>query len=95
LTEEMAREHPWAIDAVNYLDRRRAAGAAGECALPELFTAVAAHHGELTLTAFQEGLRKMHHRRAVLLRPAPDDGVMDRPEYALLDGDCVYYYAQR
>jgi hypothetical protein len=90
----MAREHPWAIDAVNYLDRRRTAGG-GECALPELFAALAAHHPELTLAAFQDGLRKMHHRRAVLLRPAPDDAPMDRPEFALLDGDCVYYFAQR
>lgn len=92
LPEEVARQWPWAIDALNYLDRRRAGGAEDDCPLPELFAAVAAHHPGLSVEAFQDGMRQLNRRRAVLLRPADE---MDRPEFALLDGDCVYYLARR
>src|SRR6185437_6185614 len=36
---EVLEAHPWAVDALNYLDRREGAGATDACALPELFAA--------------------------------------------------------
>jgi hypothetical protein len=92
--DEVARDHPWAIDALNYLDRRRTAGSADPCPLHELFAAVRAHHADLGLTAFHEGLRHLHHRKALLLRPAAQDQ-LTHPEFALLDGPVVYYLAVR
>lgn len=92
---EVARDHPWAIDALNYLDRRRTAGAPERCPLPELFAAVVEHHPQLPLSAFQDGLRILHHRKAVLLRPPTSDEEMTGPEFALLDGAIIYYYAVR
>ncbi len=94
LPDEVAREHPWAIDALNYLDRRRTGGAAGPCPLPELFAAVKEHHAGLGPSAFHDGLRQLHRRKALLLLPA-EDGQMSHPEHALLDGTRVYYLAQR
>jgi hypothetical protein len=94
LPDEVARAHPWAIDALNYLDRRRTAGAADPCTLHELFAAVRDHHPGLGLTAFHDGLRQLHQRRALLLAPAAN-GQMTHPEYALLVGSLVYYLAVR
>ena len=73
---EVIESHPWAVDALNYLDRRRSAGAAEACELPELFAAVAGHHAGLSLPAFHDGLRRLHQRRAVRLRPADDAATM-------------------
>lgn len=95
LPQEVAEAHPWAIDALNYLDRRRASGGVDDCPLPELFAAVLHHHPELSLTAFHDGLRRLHQRRAVLLKPANDPMTMTQPEFALLEGDCVFYFAVR
>ena len=92
---ELAREHPWCIDALNYLDRRRTAGAPEACPLPELFAAVAEHHPALPLGAFHEGLRRLHQRKAVLLRPAASGADLPSPEFALYDGSEVYYFAVR
>jgi hypothetical protein len=83
------------VDALNYLDRRRSAGAAGDCPLPELFAAVASHHPQLGLPEFHEGLRQLDQRRAVRLRPANSDEEVTRAEYALLAGTSVCYYAVR
>jgi hypothetical protein len=93
LPEDMARDCPWAIDALNYLDRRKSGGAAGDCPLPELFASLRRAHAGLTLGAFHEGLRRLHERHALRLRPA--DGPLAQPEFALLDGEAVYYTAAR
>ena len=37
LPKELVEQYAWAVDAVNYLERRKSSGAAGECPLPELF----------------------------------------------------------
>jgi hypothetical protein len=92
---EVLEAHPWSVDALNYLDHRRTAGAATDCPLPELFDAVAAHHPALTLNEFREGLRRLHQRRALRLRPAAAGEEVARPEYALLDAGGVCYYAVR
>lgn len=93
--DDILRDHPWAIDALNYLDRRRTAGAPDACPLPELFAGVALHHPTLAVAAFHEGLKQLHRRKAVLLRPADAPEQMTNPEYALFDEAMVYYLAIR
>jgi DNA-binding PadR family transcriptional regulator len=93
LPEDVARDCPWAIDAINYLDRRKSGGATGDCPLPELFAALRRAHAGLTLGAFHDGLRRLHQRHALRLKPAA--GPLAQPEFALLDGDAVYGCATR
>ena len=40
LPPDLAEAYPWAIDALNYIDRRRNGGAPDDCPLPELFAAL-------------------------------------------------------
>jgi len=101
LPPEIAESHPWAIDALNYLDRRRlAAGPAANgdgclCPLPELFAALARPHPGLSVHDFHEGLRRLHDRRLIQLQPAASLADLPQPEYALLEGAAVLYYAAR
>jgi hypothetical protein len=83
------------VDALNYLDRRRNGGATGPCPLPELFGALARQHAGLSVTAFHEGLRRLNDCRAVQLQPADGPGELPQPEYALLDGGALLYFAAR
>jgi hypothetical protein len=100
---EVVTAHPWTVDALNYLDRRRLAagpeagdnGASPECPLPELFTALVRQHPGLSVSAFHEGLRRLHERRLLHLRPAAGLADLSQPEYALLDSGAVLYYAAR
>jgi|SRR5579883_1865480 len=85
---------PWAIPALEYLDRRKSAGAVGECPLPELFQAVTKHSPDLTLPAFQDGLRRLADIRAVRLAPAVP-GEMTEPEFAFVRDGKLMYYAGR
>lgn len=88
-----AAQVPWSQHALGYLDRRRSGGAPGECPLPELFAAVRDHQAELTVTAFQDGLRRMQDWG--LLRLLPFTGPVSElpePEYALPDGASMCYY---
>ena len=87
---------PWAGAAVAYLDRRRGSGAPGECSLPELFAALRDPFPDLSVPAFHDGLRWLHDRQA--LRLLPYAGRLDdlpQPEYALVDGVELLYYATR
>jgi hypothetical protein len=95
LPPEVIRDYPWAIDALNYLDRRRLGGATGECSLPELFAAVRLHHAELSIPVFHDGLRKMHERRALRLRPPGTPEEVSQPEYALWHEGAVLYQVER
>jgi hypothetical protein len=95
LPAEVAEAVPWGIDALNYLDRRRNGGAPQDCPLPELFAALAYRHPDLSVTAFHDGLRRLHERRALRLQPANAAGDLPQPEYALLDSGKVLYYAAR
>src|SRR5579885_166794 len=65
--ENVAAEVPWALDAVEYLERRRSGRAPGDCALPELFAALAEKHPALSVAAFHEGLRRLHGLRVLRL----------------------------
>jgi hypothetical protein len=95
LPPEIAAACPWSVDAVNYLDRRKSGGAAGDCPLPELFAAVAGQHDGLTVGAFHDGLRRLHDRRVLRLRPAAGAEALHQPELALFDGAAILYYAHR
>jgi hypothetical protein len=82
---------PWAVEALEYLDRRREGGAAGDCPLPELFHAVRVKFPVLHLPAFQDGLRRLHDVRAVRLTADTSDGIAE-PEYAaVVDGRLMYW----
>ncbi len=98
LPPEIAEAHPWAIDALNYLDRRRLAAHnvdASKCPLPELFAALLRQRADLSLRAFHEGLRRLHDRRLIQLQPAASLADLPQPEYALLEGAAVFYYVAR
>jgi hypothetical protein len=101
LPPEIAQEHPWAIDALNYLDRRRlAAGTSANgdtlsCPLPELFAALMRQHPDLSVRMYHEGLRRLHERRLVQLQPAASLDDLPQPEYALLEGAAVFYHVAR
>src|SRR5207302_1528569 len=58
VADPVAKLVPWAIDAMEYLDRRATGGAMGDCPLPELFHAVRVHFPELALSAFHAGLAR-------------------------------------
>jgi hypothetical protein len=96
LSDGMAANVPWGLDALTYLFRRQTGGMAGDCTLPELFRAVSQQHADLAVQAFHEGLRRLHDRGALRLVPfdRPADQLPE-PEFALVDGAAVYYYVSR
>ncbi len=95
LPADVAEDHPWAIDALNYLDRRRNGGAPHPCPFPELFTAVTRQQPQLGIGTFHEGLRRLNDCRAVHLQPADNLSDLLQPEFALLDAGQVLYFAVR
>jgi hypothetical protein len=95
VSDSIAASYPWAVEALEYLDQRKAAGALGPCPLPELFTDVSGRHAELTLGSFQTGLRILHDHKALRLLPASESITLPQPEFALLEGDTVLYYATK
>jgi hypothetical protein len=95
LPPDLTEAHPWAADALNYLDWRRNGGAADGCPLPELFAALSPRYAGLSLADFHDGLRRLHERRSLRLQPAADPADLPQPEYALLDGGALLYYAAR
>jgi hypothetical protein len=94
VAEPVGRLVPWAVEALEYLDRRAGAGSAAACPLPELFHAVRVRFPELTLPAFQDGLKRLNDVRAVRLAPAADSGLTE-PEYAIVVGGQLMYAAGR
>ncbi len=96
LADGVAQVVPWAADVLAYLDRRHDSGTAGGCPLPELFAALHRRHPALSLVEFHDGLRRLSDYRAVALVPftGPPEQLAE-PEYALLDGATVLYYATR
>jgi hypothetical protein len=86
---------PWAVEALEYLDRRRFGGAAGDCPMPELFAAIRRGRPELSVIEFQDGLRRMNENKAIRLLPFTANGVLTEPEYAMVEGSEVLYYVGR
>jgi len=95
LPPDVAEAHPWAIDALNYLDRRRSGGAPHPCPFPELFAALTRQQPELAIGTFHDGLRRLNDCRAVHLQPADPLSDLPQPEFALLDAGQVLYFAVR
>lgn len=87
---------PWQLDALAYLDRRKAAAGAAECLLPELFSALRSQHASLDLSGFHTGLAELRDRGAIVLLPF-DGHLSDlkEPEFALLEGAAVFYGVRR
>jgi hypothetical protein len=96
LANGVAEAVPWAADVLTYLDRRAKSGSATGCPLPELFAALRDRRPGLSLGEFHVGLRRLGDYRAIALTPftGPPDALPE-PEYALLDGATVLYYAGR
>jgi len=92
VTEQVGRVVPWAVESLEYLDRRHTSGAVGDCPLPELFHAVRVKFPELTLSAFHDGLKRLHDVRALRLLPAME---MTEPEYAIVAEGKLMYAAGR
>jgi hypothetical protein len=87
---------PWAGDALAYLERRRTGGAPDECPLPDLFAALHAQHGDLSVATFHDGLRRLHEKRAVRLLPFTAAAAeLPQPEFALYDRAAVFYHVAR
>jgi hypothetical protein len=95
LPDGAAAALPWAHDAVGYLDKRQAGGLPEKCALSELFAAVKAKEENLTVKDFHIGLRRLHDRGVLRLLPFDGPEGPPEPEYALLDGAAMYYFAAR
>jgi hypothetical protein len=96
LPDSLTATVPWAREALAYLDRRRAGGAAGDCPLPELFSVLAPQYPNLSVQSFHDGLRCLQDRRSLRLLPftGPADALA-QAEYALFDGTTVLYYVAR
>lgn len=84
---------PWSNDAVHYLEERGQASVGPQCPLPELFHVVRKKDPELTIRDFHSGLRRLHDRGVIRLLTFEGEDGPPEPEYALLDGAAVYYFA--
>jgi hypothetical protein len=83
---------PWALDALEYLDRRKDSGATGDCPLPELFHALRVKVPALAVGEFHDGLKRLHDVRAVRLTAGEPASVITEPEYAaVVDGRLMYW----
>lgn len=83
---------PWAIDALEYLDRRKDGGATGDCPLPELFHALRVKTPVLAVGEFHDGLKRLHDVRAVRLTAGEQAWAITEPEYAaVVDGQLMYW----
>ncbi len=95
-SEPAVRVVPWGEAALEYLDRRSAAGGYGPCPLGELFHAVRQTVPALGVGEFHDGLRRLHDTRAVRLTGASSNpGVRADPEYAMLVGAEVCVFVSR
>jgi hypothetical protein len=93
LPEGAATALPWAHDAVGYLEKRQASGLGEKCPLSELFATVKEKEEGLTIKDFHTGLRRLHDRGVLRLLPFDGRDGPPEPEYALLDGAAMYYFA--
>jgi len=94
LSENLEALVPWGLDALTYLDHRTKTGMIGNCPLPELFHALRPSHPRLSLLDFQDGLRRLFDAGAIHLDAAKPEEMFE-PEYVLVLGSHIYYYAHR
>ena len=96
LPEELIQRFPWAVHALTYLDRREQTSERSHpCPLPELFNALKREHGQLTLTEFHEGLRRLQVQRSIQLLSVESEEGLPQPEHALFDAGQVFYLVAR
>jgi hypothetical protein len=93
LGSTMAALVPWGVAALEYLDRRNET-LSGDCPLPDLFRAMQVRLPELTLPAFQDGLRRLHDARAIRLLSAEENAMIE-PEFAFVVGTVMVWYVHR
>ncbi len=84
---------PWGPETLDVLERRQQVGLGTRCPLADLFTALKEKHVDLTIKQFHAGLKRLQDRRLICLLPGVGNGDTPGPEYALLDGPAIYYYA--
>ncbi len=84
----------WTGAILTYLAQRQAAGAAGDCPLPELYRQAHQATPTLTIGHFHDGLRQLREQEQIYLHPWTGP-LYDLPEpaYALLSGHEIAYYA--
>ena len=74
-------------------DWRSTAGASQDCPLPELYRRLEGTR-ELTIGAFHDVLRRMHHEQQVYLHPWTSPMyTLPEPQFALLVGHEVAFFA--
>jgi hypothetical protein len=95
LPEGVAAALSWAPLAVGYLEKRQTSGLPEKCSLAELFAAVKDKEASLTVKDFHIGLRRLYDRGVLRLFPFDGADGPPEPEYALLDGAAMYYFAAR
>jgi hypothetical protein len=86
---------PWGPETLDILERRQQVGLGTRCPLADLFVALKENHAELTIKQFHAGLKRLQERSLIALLPGLGNGDAPGPEYALLDGPTVSYYASR
>lgn len=95
LPEGAAGTLTWGQDALGYLERRRDGSLGEKCPLPELFAILKERDSGLTIKDFHLGLRRLHDRGVLRLLPFDEPDGPPEPEYALLDGPAMFYFAAR
>lgn len=88
-------EARWGPETLDILERRQQVGLGTRCPLADLFAALKEKHAELSIKEFHAGLKRLADRRLIALLPGSSAGDTPGPEYALLDGPAIYYYASR
>lgn len=88
VVEPVARVVPWAMAALEYLDKRNDLKTPGDCSLRELFHAIRVQSPGLTLPQFHDGMKRLHDVRAVRFLPANE---IPEPEFAVVvEGKLMY-----
>jgi hypothetical protein len=89
-----AQQPDWSALALEYLAHRQQVVTEPKCPLAELFAALRLRGAELGLKDYHLGLRRLHEDGAIQLETHAGEEPPPEPEYALLDGATVYYYAR-
>ena len=86
---------PWGLEALAYLDRRKAGGITNACPLPELFAALRGKFPTLTIRDFHDGLKRLGDNRAIRLAEYAGPGSIPQPEYAMMQSGKLWYAVTR
>src|SRR5262249_17995896 len=84
---------PWGNEGGSYLGRRLQTGLGERCPPPELFSVVEKGEPGVTIRDFPSGLRRRPDPGVLRLLTCDANEGPEEPEFALLDGPTMYYYA--